>query len=123
MSESALLHATRLHLGKKPDLLLFRNQAGSVQVDGRWQTYGLHRGASDLIGCLRVMIDESDGQHQPVQFGLFFALEIKKLGKVPTAEQQAFIELIRKFGGYADYADSIESAERHYVAAGGAFHV
>jgi hypothetical protein len=99
-----VMFEVRKHLGTKPDLVLFRNQAGFIdRGGGRAERYGLAPGASDLIGV-------GPG-------GRFFALEIKAPKKVPTPEQQTFIELIRKLGGFADYADSVKRAEDCYLAA------
>lgn len=98
----------RLHLGKKPDLVIFRNQSGAVEVDGRWQTYGLVKGASDLIGALKPS-------------GRFFACEVKQPGKYPTKEQRLFLALIHQFGGAAFVARSVEDAEKYYLMAGGQY--
>lgn len=115
IGKGGLMEQIRLHLGKKPDLVLFRCQSGSVNTEEdpkkppRWVTYGLHPGASDLIGCLTTTAG----------VGKFFALEIKAPGKKPTAEQMAFIELIRKFKGYGGWCNSLEGAEECYRLAGG----
>lgn len=103
IGRGGVLEQVRLHLGKKPDLVLFRNQAGYAVVDGRPQRYGLVNGASDLVGV-------GPG-------GRFFALEVKAPGKKPTADQIRFLELVKKFGGYSGWCDSVESAERCYQEA------
>lgn len=115
IGRGGVMEQIRLHLGKKPDLVLFRCQSGSVnhgtEKNPRWVKYGLHDGASDLIGCLRVT--------ERAGFGRFFALEVKRPGERPTLEQEAFINLIKSFGGYAGYAESVHDSEIHYTKAGG----
>lgn len=114
--KGGVLEAVRLHLGKKPDLALFRNQAGFIDRDAPCkfcgkrpeqcrgaERYGLAPGASDLIGI-------GPG-------GRFFALEVKAPGKKPTGDQIRFMELVKKFGGYSGWCDSVESAERCYQEA------
>lgn len=101
-----LMEQIRLHLGKKSDLVLWRNQGGSVEVDGRWQTYGLVKGASDLIGILKPS-------------GRFFALEVKSKTGRASEEQLLFLDLVRNFGGYGIVARSVEEAEAAYRSAGG----
>lgn len=110
--KGGVMYEVRKHLGTKDDLVLWRNQAGFIdRGDGRAERYGLAPGASDLIGLLRLRLGSAH------QYGIFFALEIKAPGEEPTPDQQAFIELVRKFGGFADYADSVKRAEDCYLAA------
>ena len=111
IGKDGVLEKVRLHLGKKPDLVLFRNQSGAVEVDGRWQRYGLTPGASDLIGIRKLLITPA---LVGMYIGQFSALEAKAPGKKPTPEQRQFLDLVRKFGGYAGWCDSEESAEACY---------
>lgn len=115
-----VLEQVRLHLGAKPDLLLFRNQAGFVEANPgcsvcgaqrrEAQRYGLARGASDLIGILSM---------PPTANGMFFALEVKAPGKKPDPDQIAFMALVKRFGGLAGWCDSVKSAEIFYLECGG----
>lgn len=126
-----VMERIRLHLGKKPDLVLFRCQSGAVNMapEGeppQWQTYGLARGASDLVGCL------SSSRCSQISCcghgGRWLVIEVKsprvkihtKKLDAKELEQKAFIDLIKKFGGHGGFAESVEDAERLYLEAGGA---
>ena len=56
------------------------------------------RGVSDIIGCLP-------------KTGRFLAIEVKRPGNKPTAEQQQFIDIINDAGGLAFVAHSIEEVQ------------
>ncbi len=113
MREKEIQDAIRLHLGKYPDLVLFRNQSGFIDRDAPCEhchkrptkrkgaeRYGLAPGASDLIGI-------GPG-------GLFTAYEVKRPGEKRTGEQVVFMDLVRKFGGNAGWGSSVEAAESFY---------
>lgn len=51
------------------------------------------KGISDILGCYQ---------------GRMFALELKRPGGKPTAEQLAFLEQVRQQGGIGFWADSVE---------------
>jgi hypothetical protein len=53
------------------------------------------RGVSDIIGCIP-------------KTGRFLAIEVKRPGNKPTAEQQQFIDTINGAGGLAFVAYSVE---------------
>lgn len=53
-------------------------------------------GFADLIGCLR---------------GRFFAIEVKRPGEEPTALQLQELDNIRKAGGAAVWADTLEQVQ------------
>ena len=75
---------------------LFRNNSGSLQDrNGRWVSFGLCVGSSDLIGFSAT--------------GRFLAIEVKDKGK-PTAEQLAFIAMVRRHDGLAGVAHSVAEA-------------
>lgn len=76
---------------------LFRNNTGRLQdKTGRWVTFGLGVGGSDLIGFTAE--------------GLFCAIEIK-VGRTPvTVEQRRFISSVNAAGGRAGVARSVEDA-------------
>lgn len=141
IGRDGLMEKARLYLGKKPDLVMFRCQSGSVNMakEGEppmWQTYGLARGASDLIGCLSVYPKVRNRESTqdisrdvcifPV--GRWLVIELKAPSvKIHTKklderelDQKAFIDLIKKFGGWGGFANSIEDCERLYLEAGGA---
>lgn len=56
------------------------------------------RGVSDIIGCIP-------------KTGRYLAIEVKRPGGKPTAEQKQFIDIINEAGGLAFVADSIESVK------------
>lgn len=99
MSEAEIQDAIRL-AGHSLGLVLWRNNTG-LAVDGlRRIRYGLAVGSSDLIGIL-------------VPEGRFIALEVKAPnGKGPTPEQERFLTLVRRSGGFAAVVRSLEDARK-----------
>jgi hypothetical protein len=76
---------------------LWRNNIGKLQdITGRWVTYGLAVGSSDLIGI------RSDGR--------FLSVEVKAGRRKTTTEQAAWLSMIREMGGIAGVAHSVEEA-------------
>lgn len=75
---------------------VFRNQVGEYRVGNRYISYGLCVGSSDLIGWT------NDGK--------FLAIEVKRPGKKPTAQQKLFIDTVNSYGGIGIVATSVESA-------------
>ncbi len=110
MRESALQREIRLHLGQKPDLVLWRNNVGRVfdERSQNWIQYGLCPGGADLIGVLAGL-----------SYGRFFALEIKTKTGRSTKEQNLFRELINSKGGFCCEVRSVLEAEQAYRVAGG----
>ncbi len=113
MREKEIQDAIRLHLGKYPDLVLFRNQSGFIDRDAPCEhchkrptrrkgaeRYGLAPGASDLIGV-------GPG-------GRFTAYEVKRPGEEPSSDQEVFLSLVRKFGGNAGWGTSTLEADQFY---------
>lgn len=101
-TEGHVLDSIRLGLGLQSDLVLWRNAvvhaeywdpktAKVVHVHG-----GLPDGSSDLVGV------------GPA--GRFFALEVKKPGEKPRPEQEAWLGVVRRFGGFGSWATSPEEA-------------
>jgi hypothetical protein len=83
---------------------LWRNNVGCLQDrQGRWVTYGLCTGSSDLIGFVPVVVtQEMVGK----SLALFMAVEAKTLvGKVSEI-QRNFIDMVVKSGGIAFVARS-----------------
>ena len=83
---------------------LFRNNVGKVKgIDGRFHTFGLCKGSSDLIGFHKMTITpEMVGR----TVAIFTAVECKSPTGKPTLEQQNFIAFIRSQGGIAGIARS-----------------
>jgi hypothetical protein len=131
MKENLIQRDIRLALGKLDNLVLWRNETGAYASgctvndlrtvlallgDGKvsaavmcleswtrsaqWVSYGLCRGSADLIGIIKPT-------------GRFFALELKtKTGKA-TEEQELFLALVNRLGGYAALARSVDEALSH----------
>ena len=87
---------------------LFRNNVGRAEtVDGRFIQYGLCVGSSDLIGWQSVTITpDMVGQ----QVAVFTAVEVKSPGKKAKPEQQRFIDAVKRHGGRAGVATSVQEA-------------
>lgn len=95
--EIHLQQAVRLALGREPDLVLWRNAAGVARHDsGHTQRFGLCPGAADLIGI---------GPN-----GRFFALEIKTCRGRLSDDQSRFLDLVRRYGGFAAVVRSVDEA-------------
>lgn len=99
MTETDLMQAIRLALGRERDLVLWRNNVGVARPhpDQRPVRYGLCVGSSDLVGIL-------------APAGRFFALEIKTPTGRATTEQGLFLALVRQRGGFAAIARSVDDA-------------
>lgn len=106
-NEAKVQNEIRLALGRGP-IRLWRNNTGALKdQQGRMVTFGLCKGSSDLIGWRSlVVLPDMVGQ----QLAVFVAIEVKDKGR-PTPEQLAFIEVVRKAGGLAGVARSIEEAQ------------
>lgn len=108
-SEASIQARTMLALGGLPDTRIFRNSVGAgwsgqlVEVRGdltilrnaRRCTWGLATGSSDLIGWHR---------------GRFVALEMKSAIGRATAQQAAFLAIVRDHGGLSGLCRSPEDA-------------
>ena len=96
MRESDLLTAIRLE-AQKYGCTLMRNNVGCLKdITGRTVKFGLAVGSSDLIGwtiCNAAAV--------------FTAIEVKRPGQKPTKEQAAFIAAVKRAGGIACVAYSI----------------
>ena len=96
--ESTLLREVRYTLGRAPDVTIWRNNTGKLRDDrGRVVTYGLAVGSSDLVGVL-------------APWGRLVCLEIKVKTRL-TAEQDAWLSLVRSKGAFGAVVHSTEEAE------------
>ncbi len=78
--------------------LIFRNNCGVLlDRNGRPVKFGLAVGSGDLIG-----IWPPDGK--------FISIEVKKPGKKADPKQTAFIDAVRRKGGIAGVATSVDEA-------------
>lgn len=96
-SEHAIQTAIRLELGTYPDLVLWRNHTGVTQGEERIRRYGLCVGSADLIGVL-------------APTGRLIALEVKSATGQTTPEQDLFLALVRRMGGFAAVVRSVSDA-------------
>ena len=100
MKESELQHQARLWLGSQPELVVFRNNVGTLQDrNGQHVRYGLLEGSCDLIGILKPS-------------GRFFAMELKSATGRVSEKQQLFISLVRTYGGFACVARDMDEVKR-----------
>lgn len=97
MRESDVLVAVRLVFGQADGFVVWRNQSGFYQLDGRSIRYGIGIGGSDILGI--------------APGGLFFASECKAGKGKLTDEQRRFLQLVYDSGGVACETRSREQAE------------
>jgi hypothetical protein len=122
MPEKSFQSELLLTLGGRPDIRLFRNHRGVVwqgepeDIDGRTvilrnfrrATVGLAPGAADLIGIQRVIVTpEMVGQ--PI--GRFLSIEAKGPRTRTKEEQEAWLAMVRRFGGYGVIARALDDVE------------
>lgn len=98
MTESEVQKRVRLRYSETGHVL-FRNNVGKLQDPrGRWVTFGLHVGSSDLIGWRSVVITPEMVGRTIAQF---VSVEVKaKRGQVRT-EQAHWLATVAKAGGIA----------------------
>src|ERR1041385_2983345 len=87
--QSAILAYLRLK-----GIPFYKHQNAGIYRDGCYIPSHT-RGVSDIIGCIP-------------KTGRFMAIEVKRLGGKPTAEQQQFIDTINQAGGLAFVAYAVE---------------
>lgn len=98
MSETNLVQQIRLEASTL-GCYLFRNNVGKLQDrNGRWITYGLGVGSSDLIGLTNK--------------GRFLAIECKTTTGRIRPEQIDFIDFVNKNGGIAGICRSVEDFKK-----------
>jgi hypothetical protein len=97
MAERDVQQAIRLALGRLPDVVLWRNSTGVARPNDRVVRYGLCVGSSDLIGLL-------------APSGRFLALEVKTAAGRTSLEQDQFLALVRRRGGFACVVRSVAEA-------------
>jgi len=109
-SEAAIMRAIQIEASKQ-GCRLFRNNCGqAITKSGNIIRFGLaNPGGSDLIGWTPVTITKD-------MVGkiccVFTAIEVKRPRKKPTQAQADFIEAVKKAGGIALVACSVEEVLR-----------
>lgn len=119
-SEHVIQTDIRLAAADYPELVLWRNHTGVTQGEERVRRYGLAVGSSDLVGILtvkaeRLCVEPGDplvclGHEETV--GRFIALEIKSATGRTTHEQDLFLALVRRHGGFACVCRSVDEFHR-----------
>jgi hypothetical protein len=102
VKERNVQHDIRLALGLESDLVLFRNNSGvAFQRHGEREDvvrYGVGgNGGADLLGIL-------------APTGRWIALELKNESGRASKEQEQFLALIRRMGGFGAVVRSIDEA-------------
>lgn len=97
-----LRNKIRIRLNQRGDTVVWANESGVAEHvhSGRYVRYGVGKGGADLLG-----ICCTDG------VGIFFALEVKTGSGRLTDEQQNFLSLVRRYGGFACVVRSVEDAD------------
>lgn len=106
MSEAGVQQAIRLALGSSPGVKVFRNNVGAYKDhQGRVIRYGLMTGSADLIGWRTLVITpDMVGRH----IAQFMSIEVKAPRGVVRPEQQVWADNVRKAGGIAVIARSVD---------------
>jgi hypothetical protein len=105
---SRLMQDIQIKIGLRDDARLFKNQVGMLKdANGQRVRFGLCRGSSDLIGWQSVTITPA---MVGTKVAIFTAIELKTGKSWPTKPQRLFIEAVKKHGGKAGIARSIEDA-------------
>jgi hypothetical protein len=109
VSEQGVQQDIRLALGSSPGLKVFRNNVGAYKApDGRVIRYGLFTGSGDLIGWRTVVITpDMVGRH----IAQFMSIEVKTPKGVVRPEQLVWAENVRKAGGIAVIARSVDDVK------------
>jgi hypothetical protein len=109
MSEAAIQQDIRLALGSSPGVKVFRNNVGAYKdPQGRVIRYGLMTGSADLIGWRTVVITpDMVGLH----IAQFMSIEVKAPKGVVRPEQQIWADNVRKGGGIAVIARSVDDVK------------
>ena len=100
-SEARIQDEIRAVLGGIEGVAFWRNNCGLAKhFDEKTHAvqlvrYGLATGSADLVGIVE---------------GRFVALEVKRPGEKATAEQVAWLELVRRHGGFAAVVTSGDEA-------------
>ena len=102
--ERDIQHEIRIALGQDRRLVIWRNNTGTAERAIGTRTvrmrYGLCVGSADLVGIVTL----------PSGVGRFIALEVKQSNGRTTEEQDMFLALVRRMGGFAAVVRSVDEA-------------
>jgi hypothetical protein len=132
MAEKLNQNEIFIAVNSKPNSRIFRNNVGNA-IQGvidkkhsailsnklketvvvlrypRWIKFGLHVGSGDLIGWItRIITPDMVGK----KIAQFLSIEVKSDTGVPSTDQKNWREQIKKNGGCAGIAKTIEDAEK-----------
>lgn len=110
MSESDLLAQIQLELSCGP-VRIFRYNAGRAW-GGKILSQDAHRLVLSPYHAIKLGPEGASDCLAICDGGLFGALELKFGSRRPTAEQLAFLDVVRRLGGRAGVARSVEDARR-----------
>lgn len=100
MNETNILKEVMLEASKL-GLVVFRNNVGVLpDKNGYMVHFGLCKGSSDLIGWVR-------------DTGQFCAIEVKAGNAKPRPEQQLFIDMVVKSGGFSCVINDAKKLKLH----------
>jgi hypothetical protein len=100
MTEAQIQAKVMLALGRRPDVRIFRNNVGAyTDPQGHLRRFGLCVGSADLIGWVTVN-----------KVAIFLSVEIKTDTGKPSKEQEAWLKNVKRMGGIAFIARSVEEA-------------
>ena len=103
MSETPILKRIQIAVAKL-GVKIFRNNVGTLRDErGRYVSYGLCVGSSDLIGWFPTVVTP---QMVGRKVAIFIAIEIKTETGVATFEQYQFIQAVNRDGGIGFIARS-----------------
>jgi hypothetical protein len=110
MKETPILKRIMLGCSNGP-VRLWRNNCGSLQdKTGRWVKFGIaNPGGSDLIGFRTITVGP---EHLGKRLAIFAAVECKSTSGRIRPKQQVFIDNVKKCGGLAGVARSVEEAKK-----------
>lgn len=99
-SEAALSKRVQIALATA-GAVVWRNHSGvGKHASGNWVRMGLGVGSADLVGFVKM-----DGG-----FARFFAIELKTKSGRLSREQERWLSLVNRWGGYARCVRSVEEA-------------
>ena len=106
-TEAAIMRQIQLAVSKQGDCRLLRNNVGvAVTKTGSVVRFGLAVGSSDLIGWTPTIVTED---MVGKRIAIFVSVEVKKSPRQkPTQAQADFLDAVKKAGGIALVACSVE---------------
>jgi hypothetical protein len=94
------------------DFECWRNNTGAFKdAHGQMVFFGLAKGSADIVGVLKIHLSvETPQGPRPLSLGRFVALEVKRPGEKPTADQVLWQAKVRDMGGFAAVVTTVEEA-------------